>query len=289
MVHGFYAAMGGYVIRSHSLDKTYPITGQGRMTLTKSGVLYLLQVAPEVFPDLSEDEILDKSKASTFIKTLTCLQGLWFCLQCIVRLTMNTSISLLELNVFGHCICTFVVYAIWWNKPMDVSGSTFIKAEESSEFQGLIALLCSYTSRTVPRLPPPLAEYAFCGYEHRLRIDVSSNTADDNISLDWQRSAWTFIYYLSGHMPHSRTVIDQDPGRRRWRTLLNDNKEPKYFDNLNTKFGMKGSPVHDARYYHRDGCHPGITGSEVRIYECAGLRIEQLEQLLGLDGSDPQM
>lgn len=113
MVHGFCAAMGGYAIRPHYLDKQYSITTQGRLTLTKCGIIWLLEVAPGVFPKLNEDEIPDKSKASTLIKTLTCLQALWLCLQCIVRLTADTSISLLELNVFCHCICTFIIYAIW--------------------------------------------------------------------------------------------------------------------------------------------------------------------------------
>lgn len=145
LVHGFYAAMGGYAIQSHCLDKQYPITGQGRLTLTKGGILWLLQMAPEVFPNLSEDEILDKSKASTLVKALTCLQAFWFCLQCFVRLTMDTSISLLELNVFGHCICTFIIYAIWWHKPLDITEPTVLRVDGRPELRGLIAILCSYT------------------------------------------------------------------------------------------------------------------------------------------------
>lgn len=182
MVHGFYAAMGGYVIRTHLMDGQYPITGQGRLTLTKNGIQWLLKYYPGVFPDLTEAEILDKSKASTLIKTLTCLQALWFCLQCIVRLTMNTSISLLELNVFGHCICTFIIYAIWWNKPMDIAEPTVMGFKDEPEHQGLVALLCSLTSWTVPRLPHPLAECAELGYvykDSRVSIFRQQNFADN--------------------------------------------------------------------------------------------------------------
>jgi hypothetical protein len=239
MVLGFYAAMGGYVIRSHSLDKTYPITGQGRLTLTKSGVLYLLRVAPEVFPDLSEDEILDKTKASTLIKSLTCLQGLWFCLQCIVRLTMKTSISLLELNVFGHCICTFVIYAIWWNKPMDVSESTPLESGGSSERQALLALLCSYTTRTVPRLPPALAKCVYQGHEYRLRpTPLVSRTADSSVSQKLERSnPQGGNYQLRKYL----RVQHRGPTRR-------DVKSPSYLMMLSTDFDTTGSPVLFSRY-----------------------------------------
>ena len=185
MVHGFYAAMGGYAISSHFLDKRCPITGQGRLTLTKGGILWLLQMAPEVFPDLSEDEILDKSKASTLVKALTCLQALWFCLQCAVRLTMDTSISLLELNVFGHCICTFIIYAIWWHKPMDISEPTLLRIGDRPELQGLVAVLCSYTSLTVPRLPYSLESCALEGHNYRhMAGSLDSCTVNDNVFLN---------------------------------------------------------------------------------------------------------
>jgi hypothetical protein len=173
--------MGGYAIQSHFLEGVHPINGQERVALTNHGILWLLLMAPEVFPNLSEDEILDKSKASTLVKTLTCLQAMWFCLQCIVRLTMNASVSLLELNVFGHCICIFVIYAIWWNKPMDISEPTLLQVQDQAKFQGLIALLCSHTSRTVPRLPPQLSGHVFSGYEYRQRKNVSSFTGASKV------------------------------------------------------------------------------------------------------------
>jgi hypothetical protein len=243
-VHGFYAAMGGYVIQSHSLDNQYPINGQGRLTLTNHGVLWLLRTVPELFPDLNEDEILDKSKASTLVKALTCLQALWFCLQCIVRLTMNASISLLELNVFGHCICTFIIYAIWWNKPVDICKPTLIVVKDKPELQGLIALLCSYTSRAVPQLPLPLREYVFFGYEYRLRADKNSCPADDDISLSSQCSRQLSSLYVSYHR---QPVEDQyhspqycPPERRNY-------QDARFHGDSNISFDTMGSSYLDSR------------------------------------------
>jgi hypothetical protein len=255
--------MGGYVIQTHLMDGQYPITNQGRLTLTKHGVQWLLLHAKNVFPDLTEAEILDKSKASTLVKTLTCLQALWFCLQCIMRLTMNTSISLLELNVFGHCICTFIIYAIWWNKPMDITEPTVIDVNDEPEHEGLVALLCSFTSRTVPKLPYPLAEVAETGYRYTRRN------------------------HLSEFPPaHSRQALslenDPDPWKRKYRCDLNTS--------FHTTLGATDSFVrNEENCFLRTGLGFDVDTEERELSECARLQVEQLRQLFDLDDSHPHM
>lgn len=241
--------MGGYAIRSHSLDGQYPITSQGRLTLTKDGIQWLLKYAPEVFPDLTKAGILDKSKASTLVKTLTCLQALWFCLQCIVRLTMSTSISLLELNVFGHCICTFIIYTIWWNKPMDVAEPTFLSLEDRPELTGLIALLCSYTSLMVPRLPHPLSQCVETGaiYGRLARF----NKSEPRNSQDGHQ----FVVPLNYNSTMATCFNEIHP----------------YMCGSNGRFS-----------------HPRDTDKKL-VHACGGLRMELLEHLLGLDASCPHM
>ena len=41
----------------------------------------------EILPDLSEEEIQSKSKASGLAKSLVCIQALWFIAQCMTRRT----------------------------------------------------------------------------------------------------------------------------------------------------------------------------------------------------------
>jgi len=272
-VHGFYAAMGGFAIQSHTLDKQHPSIGQGRLTLTREGILLVLRMAPQMFPDLSEAEILDKSKASTLVKTLTCLQAFWFCVQCIMRLTMNSSITLLELNVFGHCVCTFAIYAIWWNKPMDISEPTLLKLEERPDAQGLIALLCSYTSRTVPRLPHPLAECVVHGHEYRRKADsVDTHTADNYNAI------------FAQHSRRNRyTGMSAD---EYWR-LDREFDAQLYEGNLRTQFETPDSPVSSPFAFRDRG--PIVYKDEKQVEECAGLRIERLEQLLDIGDRNPQM
>jgi len=91
--------------------------------LTAEAVKLLAEKDPAAVPDLSESDILDKSKANGFAKFLVCAQALWFCAQCIFRLAVGLSASLLELNTLGHCICALFTYMLWWSKPLDIEVS----------------------------------------------------------------------------------------------------------------------------------------------------------------------
>ncbi|THZ06595.1 hypothetical protein D6C93_01402 [Aureobasidium pullulans] len=127
LTHGFYAAMGGFVIQAKDLGPSY---GTGAFVLSEQGIEWLAKTEPESIPNIPESEVLDKSKASTLTKTIVCLQALWFCIQCIARLSQGASISFLELNVLGHCLCAFATYAIWWEKPFDVSRPTSLSVSD---------------------------------------------------------------------------------------------------------------------------------------------------------------
>lgn len=38
-------------------------------------------------------------------------------------------ISLLELNTFGHAICTLFIYLLWWEKPFEVDIPTIVESD----------------------------------------------------------------------------------------------------------------------------------------------------------------
>ncbi|PVH97583.1 hypothetical protein DM02DRAFT_684776, partial [Periconia macrospinosa] len=104
--HSFYAVMGGFVIDTAAIRN-----------IALDYIEFLLENYPEVIPDIDEIDILDKSKGDWFTKAIVCTQGAWFCSQCISRLASDLTISLLELNTLGHCICMFFIYCMWWKKP----------------------------------------------------------------------------------------------------------------------------------------------------------------------------
>ena len=82
------------------------------LTLTPSGVSFLLKHEPQLLPDISEAEVKDESKGGSFTKFVACVQATWFCLSCVGRLAQKKPISMLELNTFAHAFCTIIVYII---------------------------------------------------------------------------------------------------------------------------------------------------------------------------------
>jgi hypothetical protein len=86
----------------------------------------LAKTDPKCLLPLQRAVLQDPSKASGLAKFLTCAQALWFCAQCVARLSRNMAISLLELNTFAHCISAFFIYVFWWHKPYDVATHVYI-------------------------------------------------------------------------------------------------------------------------------------------------------------------
>jgi hypothetical protein len=122
-VHSFFALQGGFIVDTSAFpepEKYFPDSME-RLFFNFRGLLFLVKEEPWLLPDVSDDEILDKSKADSFVKGIACLQAIWFAVQCIQRLaTPGFSVSLLEMNVFTHSLCALLIYGLWWHKPLDV-------------------------------------------------------------------------------------------------------------------------------------------------------------------------
>jgi hypothetical protein len=110
--------MGGIAMDPSGSDPFIPLSQ--RATLTANGILFLLEHEPQLLPDISEEEVKDKSKGSSLTKSAACIQASWFCLSCIARISQKLPLSLLELNTFAHALCPVIVYVLWWRKPLDI-------------------------------------------------------------------------------------------------------------------------------------------------------------------------
>ena len=147
ITHGFYTTMGGFAISTLSplsdTSTSFHPRSHPRTTLTPNGLAFLLTHIPNALPRLTAPEILDKSKADGLKKTLVCLQATWFCVSTVTRLIQHLPISLLELNSVAHALCALVIYACWWDKPLDVGEPTVISAAEGSEGEK-VAELAAY-------------------------------------------------------------------------------------------------------------------------------------------------
>lgn len=139
LVQGFYVVMGGYAIDLNDAEEPFLPESLKRVTITPSGFRFLARIEPDHIPHISEEEIRDKGKANSLAKTVVCFQACWFCIQCIFRLAQKYPISLLELNVFGHAVCTMLIYLLWWDKPLDVDEPTLITGEH---MYPICAMMC---------------------------------------------------------------------------------------------------------------------------------------------------
>ena len=149
MAHGFYVVMGGFAMDSSDASEPFLPEGKTRAALTTEGLLFVLKHEPDLLPDVSETQIVDKSKADGLKKLLVCIQAAWFCTSCISRLATSLPISLLELNAMGHAACALLIYAMWWEKPLDVSEPTLIKCHI---VQPLLAYMWMSSSVSVEKL-----------------------------------------------------------------------------------------------------------------------------------------
>ncbi|KAK0383822.1 hypothetical protein NLU13_9733 [Sarocladium strictum] len=146
-LHSWYALMGGYVVEDTADDDfKFPFpNGLTRLTLTTNAVRLLARDDPNVFPQITNSEILDKSKSNGLAKLIVCLQALWFCVCVGGRLVQRLPLTVLELNTAAHCICTLLCYMFWWNKPFDIVEPTKILLTEGHARQR-IAQMCVESS-----------------------------------------------------------------------------------------------------------------------------------------------
>lgn len=46
----------------------------------------------------------------------------------------------MELNVFGHAVCTLVTYCLWWHKPLDVQEPEPVVVATRSDAELIVAM-----------------------------------------------------------------------------------------------------------------------------------------------------
>ncbi|KAI9511203.1 hypothetical protein F5148DRAFT_1373939 [Russula earlei] len=111
ITHGFFAIMGGFM----EYEGNRPI----RVLLPEQLVSYSLTGNGD-FPRIAKEEIEDKSKGDVISKSLVILQTGWFVTQCIVRGARGLPVTELELVTVAFATLNFVMYLLWWDKPLNV-------------------------------------------------------------------------------------------------------------------------------------------------------------------------
>ncbi|KAM7194158.1 hypothetical protein V8F20_008078 [Naviculisporaceae sp. PSN 640] len=131
--HSFLALMGGFAIETSGSNEHLPLPqGRTRLVLTPKGLVRLAECRPHLIPDVSAEQIQDKSKTNHFAKSLMIVQALYFCIHFISRLAFRLSVTLLELNTFAHAVCALAIYFLWWDKPLDIQEPFVIPVNEGT-------------------------------------------------------------------------------------------------------------------------------------------------------------
>lgn len=185
--------MGGFVIDTANSESLLPGSNT-RAVLTPEGVAFVMKHDPDLIPILSEQEILDKSKADGLAKALVCLQAAWFCFQCILRVAGSLPISLLELTTFAHAICMFAAYFLWWSKPVNVQQPTVLTGNNFGE---ILAYMWMSSPATQHHPGGPGLEE--CEFESVLVVPKSDHPDDDalRVIVDDESSTVPVMYPIS--------------------------------------------------------------------------------------------
>ncbi|KAL7812696.1 hypothetical protein V8C44DRAFT_329024 [Trichoderma aethiopicum] len=133
MVHGFYAGMGGFVFDTTTPEMLHgpPFIPQRRLHVTPRGIQLLAKCG--LLPDISVEEIKDKSKTDGSGKLICCIQVGWMVVQAIVRVAVGLPITPLETNTIGHVVCALINYALWWYKPKWIKEPTILRGDWTRE------------------------------------------------------------------------------------------------------------------------------------------------------------
>ena len=129
LTHAFWAVMGGFKLSGEYEGERYLPAWQGDALLTPQGVEFLLDHSPHLIPDVSAEEIMDRSKADGLAKALLVWQVLWFCINCGSRLAQRLPLSLLEVSTIAHGASALITYCFWWKKPFNVSEPIVIECK----------------------------------------------------------------------------------------------------------------------------------------------------------------
>ncbi|KAA8900207.1 hypothetical protein FN846DRAFT_959244 [Sphaerosporella brunnea] len=110
--HGFFADMGGFLLVPSDGTPPFPIASKHLHWLVTHNYLE--------FPEVTKEEMEDKSKQDKFAKFITLFQAGYLVLQCIGRAAQRLAVTTLELFSLAIVVCSFLTAWCWLHKPLDV-------------------------------------------------------------------------------------------------------------------------------------------------------------------------
>ncbi|KAF7987076.1 hypothetical protein HWV62_235 [Athelia sp. TMB] len=120
--HAFFIIMGGF----HFYSETGPLYPLGPETVV--GLVSRGHLVPP-----TSSELANQSKGDALSKGVAILQTLWFVMQCIARRAEGLPLTSLEVMTLAYTVITVAMYAVWWDKPLNVSCAVRVPKEDVAE------------------------------------------------------------------------------------------------------------------------------------------------------------
>ncbi|KAF8625834.1 hypothetical protein AX15_005163 [Amanita polypyramis BW_CC] len=109
--HAFFAYMGGFRL----------VGEDGSKEQLKEEQFFDRVINGEIdIPEISSQELSDRSKGDGIAKALVLLQTLWFAIQAANRAIQRLPVTELELTTLAHVFINIFTYWYWWNKPLNI-------------------------------------------------------------------------------------------------------------------------------------------------------------------------
>ena len=124
--HAFFLIMGGFTLYSQ---------GKPLRVLEWRELEALARAGRINWPDITEEEIKDKSKGDYLSKSIVVLQTTWFIVQFFARFASKLTITELEVITLAFSTLTWIIYYLWWDKPLDVRCSVPVHLVEQTTRQ----------------------------------------------------------------------------------------------------------------------------------------------------------
>ncbi|KAJ7331309.1 hypothetical protein DFH08DRAFT_966333 [Mycena albidolilacea] len=120
--HGFFFGMGGFIS-----SKGYPVATVEQL---RDSVEFQRAIR-----NVNTEDMTEKSKGDALSKGVALAQGLWFTTQCLARVHQGLAVTKLEVATLGFAVVNIFIWALWWNKPLDVQQPIVIASPESPNAQ----------------------------------------------------------------------------------------------------------------------------------------------------------
>ncbi|CRG92627.1 hypothetical protein PISL3812_09690 [Talaromyces islandicus] len=117
MVHAFCVNMRSLALRTAD-SHIYTVQSKQVKTLVKCGIIK--------YPQFSERDIKDRSKADSLAKVVSLIQSTWAVVNVVSRAAYHLPITLLEIATMAFILYAYSSYAFWWNKPKDINAPIII-------------------------------------------------------------------------------------------------------------------------------------------------------------------